>query len=163
MTTFGFSPYHELPCAADASLDEPMCRPEWCAADTESGLSLWAFQMQTWFEPTSHPDATLVSACVPSTWTHWAEMSMSFMRQLSHHTSSFTGRLYKPGIVFLQSCVRLWHRLSTDACKTMAVSFYRHLHQFCWHRHLYGWIECPSSRSMISEICWYNNHSNMQS
>jgi hypothetical protein len=150
MTTFGFSPYHELPCAMRA----------WMSLCAARVMRSWH---RIWVEPMSHPDANLVWACVPSTWTHWAETGMSFMRQLSRHTSSFTGRLYKPGIVFLQTCVRPWHRLSTDVCKTMVVSFYRHLHQFCWHRHLYGWIECPSSRSMISDLCWYNNHSNMQS
>jgi hypothetical protein len=115
----------------------------------EPGLSLWAIQMRTWFEPVCHPHG--------HTEQRWA----CLWRDNCHVvTSFFPGRWYKPGNVFLQTCVRPWHRLSTDVSKTIAVSFYRHLHQFCWHRHLYGWIY---SRSMISEICWYNNHSNMQS
>jgi hypothetical protein len=95
------------------------CEPGWAYVPPRVMRS-WH---RTWFEPMRHPDANLVWACVPSTWTRWAEMSMSFMRQLSHHTSSFTGRLCKPGIVFLQTCIRPWHRLSTDVCNTMANVF----------------------------------------
>jgi hypothetical protein len=118
---------------------EPMCH--------QSG------HLRILFEPMCHPDANLVWAYVPSTWTHGAEMSMSFMRQLSIHY-----------IVLYWTLVQTRHCLSTDMSKTMASSFDRCALEplQCLYTDtcinsvdivtLYGWIECPYSWSMIREV-----------
>jgi hypothetical protein len=120
------------PCAADANLVCTYVPPEWCAA---AWSLVWAYVPSS-FEPG-------FSLCA----IHMDTLSID--EHVLHETAVTTLLrlaldVVQPGIVFLQTCVRPFIVFRRMCAKTMALSFYRHQSQCCWHRHP-KWLHWMSS------------------